>query len=60
MFEQAFRNIDALLWKEAGCTTERSEDQFDRWRTSTKASLIEEGSLKVSLSSLETLGLNMD
>jgi type I restriction enzyme M protein len=22
MFEQAFRNIDEVLWKEAGCTTE--------------------------------------
>ncbi len=22
MFEQAFRNIDDVLWKEAGCTTE--------------------------------------
>jgi hypothetical protein len=21
MFEQAFRNIDDVLWKEAGCTT---------------------------------------
>ena len=22
MFEQAFKNIDDVLWKEAGCTTE--------------------------------------
>jgi type I restriction enzyme M protein len=22
MFEQAFKNIDDILWKEAGCTTE--------------------------------------
>jgi len=22
MFEQAFRNIDDVLWEEAGCTTE--------------------------------------
>jgi hypothetical protein len=22
MFEQAFKNIDAVLWKEAGCATE--------------------------------------
>jgi type I restriction enzyme M protein len=22
MFEQAFENIDDVLWKEAGCTTE--------------------------------------
>ena len=24
MFEQAFKNIDDVLWKEAGCTTELS------------------------------------
>lgn len=25
MFEQAFKNIDDVLWKEAGCTTEPEE-----------------------------------
>jgi hypothetical protein len=24
MFEQAFKNIDDVLWKEAGCTTEQT------------------------------------
>lgn len=32
MFEQTFRNIDDVLWKEAGCATERHyEDDVGFW-----------------------------
>ncbi len=31
MFEQAFRNIDDLLWKEAGCTTELDYTEQTSW-----------------------------
>ncbi len=27
MFEQAFKNIDDVLWKEAGCTTGMEQDR---------------------------------
>ena len=29
MFEQAFKNIDDVLWKEAGCTTELDGSTHD-------------------------------
>lgn len=31
MFEQAFRNIDDILWKEAGCTTELDYTEHTSW-----------------------------
>ncbi len=31
MFEQAFRNIDNILWKEAGCTTELGYTEQTSW-----------------------------
>ncbi len=31
MFEQAFRNIDDVLWKEAGCTTELDYVEQSSW-----------------------------
>ncbi|OZB78470.1 MAG: type I restriction endonuclease subunit M [Halothiobacillus sp. 13-55-115] len=31
MFEQAFRNIDNVLWKEAGCTTELDYTEQTSW-----------------------------
>ena len=31
MFEQAFRNIDDVLWKEAGCTTELDYTEQSSW-----------------------------
>lgn len=31
MFEQAFRNIDDVLWKEAGCTTEVDYTEQTSW-----------------------------
>ena len=31
MFEQAFKNIDVVLWKEAGCTTELDYTEQTSW-----------------------------
>ena len=31
MFEQAFKNIDDVLWKEAGCTTELDYIEQTSW-----------------------------
>ena len=31
MFEQTFKNIDDLLWKEAGCTTELDYTEQTSW-----------------------------
>ncbi len=31
MFEQAFKNIDDVLWKEAGCTTELDYTEQSSW-----------------------------
>src|SRR5688572_32198045 len=31
MFEQAFKNIDDVLWKEAGCTTELDYTEQTSW-----------------------------
>jgi hypothetical protein len=31
MFEQAFNNIDDVLWKEAGCTTEFDYTEQTSW-----------------------------
>jgi type I restriction enzyme M protein len=31
MFEQAFRSIDDVLWKEAGCTTELDYTEQTSW-----------------------------
>ena len=31
MFQQAFRNIDDVLWKEAGCTTELDYTEQTSW-----------------------------
>ncbi len=31
MFEQAFKNIDDILWKEAGCTTELDYMEQTSW-----------------------------
>jgi type I restriction enzyme M protein len=31
MFEQAFKNIDDVLWKEAGCTTELEYTEQTSW-----------------------------
>ena len=31
MFEQAFKNIDDILWKEAGCTTELDYTDQTSW-----------------------------
>lgn len=31
MFEQAFKNIDDVLWKEAGCTTELDYTEQPSW-----------------------------
>ena len=31
MFEQAFKNIDNVLWKEAGCTTELDYTEQTSW-----------------------------
>jgi type I restriction enzyme M protein len=31
MFEQAFKNIDDVLWKEAGCTTELAYTEQTSW-----------------------------
>ena len=31
MFEQAFKNIDDVLWKEAGCTTELYYTEQTSW-----------------------------
>jgi type I restriction enzyme M protein len=32
VFEQAFKNIDDILWKEAGCTTELDYTEQTSWR----------------------------
>ncbi len=32
MFEQTFKNIDDVLWKEAGCTTELDYTEQTSWR----------------------------
>jgi len=31
MFEQAFKNVDDVLWKEAGCTTELDYTEQTSW-----------------------------
>ena len=31
MFEQVFKNIDDVLWKEAGCTTELDYTEQTSW-----------------------------
>jgi type I restriction enzyme M protein len=31
MFEQTFKNIDEVLWKEAGCTTELDYTEQTSW-----------------------------
>jgi type I restriction enzyme M protein len=31
MFEQTFRNLDDVLWKEAGCTTELDYTEQSSW-----------------------------
>ncbi len=31
MFEQAFRNIDDVLWKDAGCTSELDYTEQTSW-----------------------------
>ena len=31
MFEQVFKNIDDILWKEAGCTTELDYTEQSSW-----------------------------
>lgn len=31
MFEQTFKNIDDVLWKEAGCTTELDDTEQTSW-----------------------------
>ncbi len=31
MFEQAFKNIDNVVWKEAGCTTELDYTEQTSW-----------------------------
>jgi hypothetical protein len=31
MFEQTFKNIDDILWKEAGCTTELDYTEQTSW-----------------------------
>ena len=31
MFEQSFKNIDDVLWKEAGCTTELDYTEQTSW-----------------------------
>ena len=31
MFQQAFKNIDDVLWKEAGCTTELDYTEQTSW-----------------------------
>ena len=31
MFEQAFKNIDNIVWKEAGCTTELDYTEQTSW-----------------------------
>lgn len=31
MFEQTFKNIDDVLWKEAGCTTELDDTERTSW-----------------------------
>ena len=31
MFEQVFKNIDNVLWKEAGCTTELDYTEQTSW-----------------------------
>jgi hypothetical protein len=31
MFEQAFKNINDILWKEAGCTTELDYTEQTSW-----------------------------
>ncbi|HQN20275.1 MAG TPA: type I restriction-modification system subunit M N-terminal domain-containing protein, partial [Syntrophobacteraceae bacterium] len=31
MFEQTFKNIDDILWKEAGCTTELDYTEQSSW-----------------------------
>ena len=31
MFEQTFKNIDDVLWKEAGCTTELDYTEQTSW-----------------------------
>ena len=31
MFEQVFKNIDDILWKEAGCTTELDYTEQTSW-----------------------------
>jgi hypothetical protein len=31
MFEQAFKNIDDVLWKESGCTTELDYTEQTSW-----------------------------
>ena len=31
MFEQAFKNIDDVLWKEGGCTTELDCTEHSSW-----------------------------
>lgn len=32
MFEQVFKHIDDILWKEAGCTTELDYTEQSSWR----------------------------
>ena len=31
MFEQAFKNIDDVLWKDAGCTSEQDYTEQTSW-----------------------------
>jgi len=52
MFEQAFRNIDDVLWKEAGCTTELDYTEQSSWLLFLKYldSLEEEKALETQLS----------
>ena len=41
MFEQTFKNIDDVLWKEAGCTTELDYTEQTLWMLSTAAKPID-------------------
>ena len=57
MFEQTFKNIDDVLWKEAGCTTELDYTEQTSWMLFLKylddlARLIHGDSFEVGCASL--------
>jgi hypothetical protein len=42
MFEQTFKNIDDVLWKEAGCTTELDYTEIAQLPTRSTGPIVEQ------------------